>query len=124
MYEMGTFLIYGFAALAGLFIIANFGPHVHRFNWKAYLSLVSLPMLAVILVAQYKGVWVWYVFASSMMLGMLAEYAVGHAYHYMFGHRLWEYWRYAPGGYTSFLVAPFWGMVGLLFALLGEALRF
>ena len=98
---------------SGLFLAMWYGRRTKKFLWREYAAIVILPCLAV--------VWAWYrigppvvsIYLLTCIGGFALEYALGRAYHVTLGTRLWVYRRYSFGGYTSLMVVPYWGLVGV-----------
>ena len=104
-----------------MFLVAKYGPHLHSFRLPNYLLILALPTLAVLILAVLVDIRVVWVYVASALLGTAGEYSFGRMYHVMMGVRLWKYWKYSIGGYTSWLVMPLWGCAGVLFYVLGQA---
>lgn len=85
-----------------------------------YIFLLIAPMLAFLYTTTKLGYSPILVFAVFAVIGTLLEYLVGYAYHRVVGVRLWTYYRWSFGGYTSLLSTPLWGMLGLLTWLLAK----
>ena len=120
--NMSYFIWFAVALFLSFLVVAKLGPHIHKFKWSRYALIVGPPVLLVLVFAYITDTKLLIVYVGSAFSGTCAEYTFGRAWHMTMGHRLWEYWRYAPGGYTSLLITPLWGVVGVFFFLLGSVL--
>ena len=115
-----TMLFLGF--VASMIFLAKYGPHIHSFKLSNYLIMMLPPTVFVLGVIFLRDISILYIYVISAIAGLGAEYAFGKIYHVMMGRRLWEYWKYSIGGYTSLLSLPLWGFAGVFFYLLGTVL--
>ena len=79
-----------------------------HFVFGRYLYLLSLPLFAALLMTYTVGISVVIVFILFSLAGPILEYGIGKSYHQFVGKRLWTYYRYNIGTYTSYLSIPFW----------------
>ncbi len=114
-------LVFAAASTAVGFLAAyEYGKSTKAFKWSEYCFLVVVGLIAPALVMWTYGERVILFFFTSIVVGMCMEHLIGYLYHKTLNRRLWRYFKYTIGGYTSLLVAPFWGMAGIFFLLLGQ----
>lgn len=90
--------------------------------WREYFFLISVPVAGSLAMVFFYGIEIIYLFVLSMVVGTLLEYGFGKAYHLTLNRRLWTYGKYSVKGYTSPLVAPMWGVAGIVFWLLAKTI--
>jgi hypothetical protein len=93
-----------------------------HFKFSRYLFLLSIPLLGVILMYFIVGISILESFFLFALLGTGLEYLVGYCYQAVVGQRLWTYYKYSLGEYTSLLSIPLWGLCGTLVFLLSKVI--
>jgi hypothetical protein len=89
-----------------------------RYSWSRYIFFLLFPLLAFLFAPNIRNWEYVKVFAIAAFLGTFGEWLLGFCYHTVVGQRLWTYHRFGIMGYTSLLVIPLWGIVGVLSAML------
>lgn len=108
-------LYYFIFAFAGFFLSYLYGRHTKDFRWREYVAMLIAPILGTLGLTYFLGFRPIEVFLICCFVGPALEWLLGIFYHKTIGARLWIYERYPwPGGYTSFLAMPIWG-IGLVF---------
>jgi hypothetical protein len=98
---------------AGLYAAALYGRRTRKFYWSEYVVVTTLPSFALLWTWYRIGPEAVYMYAITCFAGPILEYTLGRAYHFTIGKRLWTYKTSRLGGYTSLLVIPYWGLVGI-----------
>ena len=93
-----------------------------HFEFGRYIFLLFFPMLGALLMTFRIGWAIIQIFLIFAILGTIFEYFVGKAYHQIVGKRLWTYYQYSIGKYTSYLSVPIWGLGGVFFYLFAQVL--
>ncbi|MCI0597829.1 hypothetical protein L0Y34_02030 [Candidatus Parcubacteria bacterium] len=106
--------------IVGFYAAYRHASHQGPFRLSNYLWLATVPFLTLVPVWYVYGIGAVYFFVISIVAGMSMEHSIGVVLHKTLGRHLWRYYRCTVNGYTSLLVAPFWGMAGLLFFLLAK----
>lgn len=106
----------------GLFVAHQTGREEKRFTWHEYLILAGIPFITLIPVWLTYGAKALVLFLASAVIGLVVEHVMGYIFHTSLKRHLWRYYRFTWGGYTSLLIAPFWGMTGVFFFLLAQAI--
>lgn len=107
----------------GLFLAVWYGKDTKKFSWKEYAAVAALPSLSLLWVWYRMGIVALYLYVITCISGPILEYVLGWAYHKTIGKRLWTYNKSYLNGYTSFLVIPYWGLVGICVLALTEIVR-
>ena len=97
----------------------------YHFSFARYLLILIPPFVAVrylFVTEDIKGSFI-KIFIAFALIGTLLEWLIGFLYRNIIGNRHWSYHRYSIGGYTSILVIPYWGFVGILAYLLIRVLQ-
>lgn len=92
----------------------------HRFTVTKELGIASLPIWGLIALIASKDNSTANLFFLAMVIGPLFEIFLGKGLHHLFGIRVWSYQYASIGGYTSILIAPYWGGAALLFLALAK----
>ena len=117
--------------LLGIFILSALGflstflfSRTYRpFVWVRYVLLVGVPVTGCFTFAVLHDVRIAYLFLTCAIAGTALEYTSGRAYHIVMGERLWRYHTMVlPGGYSSILAFPLWGMGGVVSWLIAVSL--
>lgn len=97
----------------------------YRFSFARYLLILIPPLVAVsylVVIGDVRESFI-KIFLTFAAIGTLLEWLIGFLYRTVVGQRLWSYHRYSIGGYTSFLVIPYWGFVGILAYLIIQTIH-
>ena len=94
----------------------------NHFFFGRYLFLLIFPLLGTILIINLHGWSLFKIFITFLILGPILEWLVGFTYYQIVGARLWTYRQFSYKGHISLLVAPLWGMAGVLFYLISKKL--
>lgn len=113
-------VIVALSTMVGFYAVYLYGKETRAFKWHEYLFFVLVAFIPLIPMGMVYDSRIYVLFVVSIVLGLLLEHVIGYLYHRTLNRRLWRYYKYTIGGYTSLLVAPFWGMAGIFFFLLGE----
>ncbi len=89
----------------------------YHYTHGRYLYSLLFPSIATFIAFSEVGFSLIYLFLLFCLLGTAAEWFLGLVFHRILGHRMWRYYKYSLGTYTSLLAIPFWGMGGVLFWL-------
>jgi|GEM_PF-1943548 len=108
-------------ALAFFFAYEH-GKRFRRFSWEEYATLAIASLVAIVPIFVIYGEPVLVLFFVSIALGLFMEHVIGYLLHKSLKRHVWRYYRLTIGGYTSLLIAPFWGMAGLFFFLLSKTI--
>lgn len=92
----------------------------YHFSLARYFFLMLFPLIAVLVSTFQVGTTLIRAFLIFALVGTLLEWFVGFSYHMVLGQRLWTYYRYNIGTYTSLLSIPLWGLAGVVFWLLAK----
>jgi uncharacterized membrane protein len=85
------------------------------------ISLFSLPIWGLIALIFLKGTGSYVIlFMYSAVIGTFLEGLMGLFIHKIFGVRLWTYHYGKIGNFTSIYSLPYWGVAGMMFALVGK----
>ena len=97
----------------------------YHFSFARYLLILIPPLVAVSYLVAIGDVRESFIkiFLTFAAVGTLLEWLIGFLYRNVVGQRLWSYHRYSIGGYTSFLVIPYWGFVGILAYLIMQTIH-
>lgn len=118
---VGMLALTGIIVTVGLSVAVAFAKGRRRFSWIEYILLASIPLVTLVPVFMRYGVGVLGLFIASIIIGLFFEHILGYVFHRTLKRHMWRYYRMTWGGYTSLLVAPFWGMAGIFFFLLAKA---
>lgn len=125
------FLFYlGLMLISFIFEIGFSKLHFHlnktsksrKFNLARYIIFLFFPLLTTFIAAYLSSLPFIYVFFAFAFLGTFLEWTIGYAYNKVMGIKMWKYYRWSIGGYTSLLSIPIWGMAGVFFWLLVRAI--
>ncbi len=85
--------------------------------WHKFIVLMTAPTVSVLLFACYLDPRFLLVYVVSALVGFVAEFCLGFAYHTIMGTKLWKYDAnaYPLLEYTSWLTLPMWGVAGIVF---------
>lgn len=122
---MSPIILLGIVSLTtvlSFFLAYEHGKKEKKFSWVEYALLALSAILATVPVALTYGLRILLLFGISIVLGMLMEHVIGFLCHKTLKRHIWRYYRYTLGGYTSLLIAPFWGMAGVFFFLASKVL--
>lgn len=109
-------------SLIGFYFAYQYSKRFRTFSWKEYAVLVIATIISVVPIMVTYGKSTLLLFALSILFGLTLEHLVGYLLHKSLKRHIWRYYRFTLGGYTSLLIAPFWGMAGLFFFLLSKTL--
>jgi uncharacterized membrane protein len=104
----------------GFMLACEHGKQFRRFSWEEYSVLSATVFVAIVPMLAIYGWGILTLFFVSVAVGMCAEHICGYVFHRSLKRHMWRYYRFTLGGYTSLLVAPFWGMAGVFFFLLSK----
>ena len=96
---------------------------IHHFTFGKYFLLLLFPLLAILFASFVEGLTILKVFVFFAIIGDVMEFLIGWAYDKVVGQRLWTYHKYSIFRYTSFLSLPLWGILGIVFWLLANAVK-
>ncbi len=108
----------------GFYGVYLYGRDTRAFRWDEYGLLVVAAVIPLGVIYATFGPKIIGFYIASIFVGLAVEFLMGLVFHKTLNRRMWTYHRYTAGGYTSLLVAPFWGMAGILFVLLGRVFGF
>jgi hypothetical protein len=115
-------LFFFILTLIGFYLAYLYGHRTKRFRWSEYCLIIIWPALFVVILAIRIDIEVLKLFIISCIAGFGLEYSLGFIYHQVLNRRLWVYKKFSVNGYTSWLVLPVWGIVGVIFWYLGKGM--
>lgn len=89
-----------------------------HFKLGRYLLIVSLITLFALATAYFEGRGALVVFVVCAIVGPIVELLLSFSYESVVGQKLWIYYRYPIGYFTSWLTIPFWGAGGVILWLI------
>ncbi|OGE88975.1 MAG: hypothetical protein A3J07_04725 [Candidatus Doudnabacteria bacterium RIFCSPLOWO2_02_FULL_49_13] len=94
----------------------------HRFNWFGFISIIIWPLLYVIFLTAQNGYGILELFFASAIIGLFLEYSLGLIYDKLENKKLWKYSQWNINGYVSWLCIPVWGIAGVIFWTISQAI--
>ena len=105
-------ILYVLFIVVGWLILLSYKQKPKFFLWGVFLAIIAIPVGGPAGLYALEGKMPILIYPIGALLGPVMERFGGWFYYKINGSHLWTYKKFPlPGGYTSWLAAPFWGFL-------------
>jgi hypothetical protein len=93
-------------------------------EWSSirYGGFILAPLITILILTVREGWGILLLYFLSCIIGSITETFAGWSFHRLEHRHLWKYQLGTGRGFSSIYIFPIWGLVGVLFFLVGQLL--